>query len=193
MFALIFFLGPECADLHPARVLARGLSTFILQRFVLIRSLYSPPSFCPLPCLCCFRGSTISPRAVPLRTVMRLLPLLLPFHLPPSPLLFMPEPRRRRQRAAALLRPADIPGLAHLQPIQWLVLLLGRNDVCILCPLGGLWRPLIDQSSHFIFLFIFGFEDGAWCWLRPHQEALRCLISIGLLLFLNRKTEKPKR
>jgi hypothetical protein len=26
------------------------------------------------------------------------------------------------------------------------VLLLGRNDVCILCPLGGLWRPLIDQS-----------------------------------------------
>jgi hypothetical protein len=27
---------------------------------------------------------------------------------------------------------------------------------------------------------------------RPHQEALRCLISIGLLLFLNRKTEKPK-
>ena len=35
--------------------------------------------------------------------------------LSPPPLLFMPEPRRRRQRAAALLRPADIPGLAHLQ------------------------------------------------------------------------------
>jgi hypothetical protein len=26
--------------------------------------------------------------------------------------------------------------------------------------------------------------------LRPHPEVLRCLISIGLLLFLNRKTEK---
>jgi hypothetical protein len=93
--------------------LPRGLSTFILQRFVLIRSLF-PPSFCPLPCLCCVRGSTISPWAVPLRTVMRLLPLLLPLHLPPS-LLFMPEPRRRRQRTTALLQPADIPGLTHLQ------------------------------------------------------------------------------
>jgi hypothetical protein len=34
------------------------------------------------------------------------------------------------------------------------------------------------------------FEDGAWCWLQPRQEALRCLLGIGLLLFLNRKTEK---
>jgi hypothetical protein len=25
-----------------------------------------------------------------------------------------------------------------------------------------------------------------------HQEALRCLLSIGLLLFLNRKTKKKK-
>jgi hypothetical protein len=72
----------------------------------------------------------------------------------------MPEPRRRRQRAAALLQPADIPGLTLLQPIQWLVLLLGRDDVCILCSLGGLWRPLIDQNNDFIFLFVFGFEDG---------------------------------
>jgi hypothetical protein len=29
--------------------------------------------------------------------------------------------------------------------------------------------------------------------LRPHQEALCCLISTGLLLFLNRKTEKKTR
>jgi hypothetical protein len=28
--------------------------------------------------------------------------------------------------------------------------------------------------------------------LRPHQEALCCLISGRLLLFLNRKTEKPR-
>jgi hypothetical protein len=39
----------------------------------------------------------------------------------------------------------------------------------------------------------FWFEDGAWCWLRPHQEALCCLISLGLLLSINRKTEKPNR
>jgi hypothetical protein len=31
--------------------------------------------------------------------------------------LFMPEPRRRRQRAAALLQPEDIPGLTHLQRV----------------------------------------------------------------------------
>jgi hypothetical protein len=29
--------------------------------------------------------------------------------------------------------------------------------------------------------------------LRPHQEAVCCLLSIGLLLFLNRKTEKTKK
>jgi hypothetical protein len=29
--------------------------------------------------------------------------------------------------------------------------------------------------------------------LRPHQEALCCLLSIGLLLFLNRKTETHKK
>jgi hypothetical protein len=28
--------------------------------------------------------------------------------------------------------------------------------------------------------------------LQPHQGALRCLLSTRLLLFLNRKTEKPK-
>jgi hypothetical protein len=49
---------------------------------------------------------------------------------------------------------------------------------------------LIEQLlQRFHFLLVFGFEDGAWCWLRPHQEALRCVISICLLLFLNRKTQ----
>jgi hypothetical protein len=50
-----------------------------------------------------------------------------------------------------------------------------------------------DVKRRWIFTWFdlfFWFEDGAWCWLRPHQEALRCFISIGLLLFLNRKTEK---
>jgi hypothetical protein len=27
---------------------------------------------------------------------------------------------------------------------------------------------------------------------QPHQGALCCIVSVGLLLFLNRKTEKPK-
>jgi hypothetical protein len=71
--------------------------------------------------------------------------------------LYQFQPRRSRQRAAALLQPADILGLSHLQPIQWLMLSLRRNDVRILCSLGGLWGPLIDQSSDFIFLF----GDGA--------------------------------
>jgi hypothetical protein len=31
-----------------------------------------------------------------------------------------------------------------------------RFYLCILCPLGGLWRPLIDQSSHFIFCLFLG-------------------------------------
>jgi hypothetical protein len=43
--------------------------------------------------------------------------------------------------------------------------------------------------TYFHLKFVFQDEDGAWCWLRPHQEALCCLISTGLLLFLNRKTE----
>ena len=42
-----FFPGPEFADLYPARVLVYGLSTFILQRFVLSRSLYLPPLSVP--------------------------------------------------------------------------------------------------------------------------------------------------
>jgi hypothetical protein len=37
------------------------------------------------------------------------------------------------------------------------MLSLGRNDVCVLCPLKGLWRPLDDQSTGFVFLL----EDGA--------------------------------
>jgi hypothetical protein len=69
----------------------------------------------------------------------------------------MPEPRRRRQRAAALLQPADIPVLTHLQPIQWLM--LGRNEVRILCSLGGLWRSLIADRPKQRFIFLF--EDGA--------------------------------
>ena len=39
---------------------------------------------------------------------------------------------------------------------------------------------------------VFLFEDGAWCVLRPYQEALCCVVSLGLLLFLNRKTGKPE-
>ena len=31
------------------------------------------------------------------------------------------------------------------------------------------------------------------CELQPHQGALCCIVSVGLLLFLNRKTEKQKR
>jgi hypothetical protein len=29
------------------------------------------------------------------------------------------------------------------------------------------------------------------CESQPHQGALCCIVSVGLLLFLNRKTEKP--
>jgi hypothetical protein len=45
---------------------------------------------------------------------------------------------------------------------------------------------------HFVLniLFFFRFEGGAWCVSRSHQKALRCLLDISLLLFLNRKTEK---
>jgi hypothetical protein len=52
VLVLTFFPGPEFADLHPARVLAHGLSTFILQRFVLSRSLFLPPLSVPSsPCI----------------------------------------------------------------------------------------------------------------------------------------------
>jgi hypothetical protein len=88
-------------------------------------------------------------------TSYRHAPSSLALAFPSAPLLFMPELRRRH--AAALLQPADIPGLTHLQPIQVLMLSLGRNDVCVLCPLRGLWRPLIDQNSD----LVFGFEGGA--------------------------------
>jgi hypothetical protein len=191
VFALIFFLGPECADLHLHTCTCSWPLRLHFQRFVLKRPLYLPPlCFLPTLPLYCSRGSTISPRVVPLRTAMRLLPLLLllPLH-PPPPSCSCPS-HGDNGNAQALLQPAGIPGLTHLQPIQWLVLLLRRNDVCVLCPLGSLWRPLIDQKSDFIFLFVFGFEDGTWCWLRPHQETLCCTISVCLLLFLNRKTEK---
>jgi hypothetical protein len=117
VFALVFFLGPECADLHLHTCTCTWPLRIHFQRFVLKRSLYLPP-LCFLPPPPVYVSTVVPqspPRAVALRTAMRLLPLLLPLHLPPPPLLFMPEPRRRWQRAAALLQPADILGLTHLQ------------------------------------------------------------------------------
>ena len=130
VFALIFFLEPDYADLHPARVFARGLSTFILQRFVLIRSLSFPLPSVPSP-VCVASVVQQSPHG-PLHFVppCAFFPCSCLSICPPPPLLFMPEPRRRRQRAAALLQSEDIPGLTKRAAVAiWPDTGTGGNDV----------------------------------------------------------------
>jgi hypothetical protein len=129
----------------------------------------------------------------------------------------MPEPRRRRQRTTALLQPADIPGLTHLQRAV-VVTRIGESLGCLFpsrstkCPsfksrrerhLAREGRREVVESKwggEYCFIVFLGLgmvPDVSYNYklqLQPHQGALRCLLSTRLLLFLNRKTEnRPPR
>jgi hypothetical protein len=52
----------------------------------------------------------------------------------------------------------------------------------------------LHHCPFFVFFVFFWFEDVSYnckLQLQPHQGTLCCIVSVGLLLFLNRKTEKP--
>jgi hypothetical protein len=105
VFVMAFFLGPGFADLNPVRVgilLAHGLATFTLQCFVPSCPYYLPPLSAPSPRRVAPVVPASPPRAVLFRAVTRFLPLIFPVPLPhPHSLSFIPEPWRRRQRAAS--------------------------------------------------------------------------------------------
>jgi hypothetical protein len=44
-----------------------------------------------------------------------------------------------------------------------------------------------------LFFFCLRMVPDVRCESQPHQGALCCIVSVGLLLFLNRKTEKKAR
>ena len=103
VFVLFVLLGPEIADLHPARILARGHSFFIFQ--CLVSRAPATHSICllvlPPPLFALHPSPRFSPRPALLRAVMRLLPFALALESAPPTPLFMPEPWRQRRRLAA--------------------------------------------------------------------------------------------
>jgi hypothetical protein len=56
---------------------------------------------------------------------------------------------------------------------------------------GG--SSLFTQYRPFAILKPKNRKTETWCWLRPHQGALCCIVSVDPLPFLNRKTENQNR